>query len=54
MLRKDKTVIDSLYAIGNTAANVFKKVYPGASGTIYQCLVYGYIAAHHAAGKEPV
>ncbi|MFA5668957.1 MAG: 3-ketosteroid-delta-1-dehydrogenase [Balneolaceae bacterium] len=52
VLRKDKTAIDGLYAIGNTAANMFGKVYPGAGGTICQGLVSGYIVAQHAAEKE--
>ena len=54
VLREDKTVIENLYAIGNTAANIFGKVYPGAGGTICQGLVYGYIVAHHAANKAPI
>ena len=53
VLREDKTVIEGLYAIGNTAANIFGKVYPGAGGTICQGLVYGYIVANHAASLEP-
>ncbi len=52
VLRKDRTAIDGLYAIGNTAANIFGKVYPGAGGTICQGLVYGYIVAQHAAVME--
>ena len=44
-------MIDGLYAIGNTAANAFGHTYPGAGATIGQGLVYGYIAAHHAAEK---
>jgi len=51
VLRKDKTTIDGLYAIGNTAANIFGRVYPGAGGTICQGLVYGHIVAEHAAKK---
>lgn len=50
VLREDGTVIDGLYAIGNTAANAFGASYPGAGATIAQGLVYGYVAAHHAAG----
>lgn len=49
-LREDGTVIDGLYAIGNTAANAFGASYPGAGATIAQGLVYGYVAARHAAG----
>lgn len=51
VLREDGSVIDGLYAIGNTAANTFGKTYPGAGATIAQGLVYGYIAAQHAAGR---
>jgi succinate dehydrogenase/fumarate reductase flavoprotein subunit len=49
--REDGNVIDGLYAIGNTAANAFGAVYPGAGATIAQGLVYGYIAGRDAAGK---
>jgi 3-oxosteroid 1-dehydrogenase len=49
-LREDGSVIDGLYAIGNTAANAFGATYPGAGATIAQGLVYGYVAARDAAG----
>jgi len=52
VLREDDTVIDGLYAIGNTAANAFGHTYPGAGATIAQGLVYGYIAARHAAAQQ--
>jgi succinate dehydrogenase/fumarate reductase flavoprotein subunit len=51
VLREDGSVIDGLYAIGNTAANAFGTTYPGAGATIAQGLVYGYIAALDAAGR---
>lgn len=51
VLREDGSVIDGLYAIGNTAANTFGASYPGAGATIGQGLVFGYVAAHHAAGR---
>jgi succinate dehydrogenase/fumarate reductase flavoprotein subunit len=54
VLRGDGSVIDGLYAIGNTAANAFGATYPGAGATIAQGLVYGYIAAQHAAAKQSV
>ncbi|BBY05842.1 3-ketosteroid-delta-1-dehydrogenase [Mycobacterium noviomagense] len=50
VLREDGSVIEGLYAIGNTAANAFGTTYPGAGATIAQGLVYGYIAARAAAG----
>jgi len=49
VLRENGEVIDGLYAIGNTAANAFGATYPGAGATIGQGLVYGCIAARHAA-----
>lgn len=49
-LREDDSAIDGLYAIGNTAANAFGNRYPGAGATIGSGMVYGYIAARHAAG----
>nr|WP_185992547.1 3-ketosteroid-delta-1-dehydrogenase [Janibacter cremeus] len=50
VLREDGTVITGLYATGNTAANAFGDRYPGAGATIGQGLVFGDIAARHAAG----
>jgi 3-oxosteroid 1-dehydrogenase len=40
--------IQGLYAIGNTASNLFGNRYPGAGGTIGPGLVGGYVAALHA------
>lgn len=40
--------IPGLYAVGNTAANVFGTSYPGAGATIGQGLVFSRIAALHA------
>lgn len=48
-LRSDDSVIEGLYAIGNSAANAFGSTYPGAGATIGQGLVYGHIVATHAA-----
>ncbi len=47
-LAADGSPIPGLYAIGNSAANVFGESYPGAGATIGQGLVYGHIAASHA------
>lgn len=47
--RPDGSVIDGLYAIGNTAGNAFGASYPGAGATIGQGLVFGMLAAEHAA-----
>lgn len=48
-LREDGSPVPGLYAIGNAAANAFGTTYPGAGATIGQGLVFGYIAAQHAA-----
>lgn len=52
VLREDGSVIDGLYATGNTAANTFGMSYPGAGATIGQGLVFGYVAAHDAADRR--
>ena len=52
VLRADESAIDGLYAIGNTAGNVFGQTYPGAGATIGQGLVFGTIVARHAAGAR--
>lgn len=52
-LRPDGSIIEGLYAAGNAAGNAFGRVYPGPGATIGQGMVYGYIAARHAAGKLP-
>lgn len=49
VLSEDGSVIEGLYAVGNTAANAFGTTYPGAGATIAQGLVYGYVAARDAA-----
>jgi succinate dehydrogenase/fumarate reductase flavoprotein subunit len=51
VLREDGSVIEGLYAIGNTAANAFGTTYPGAGATIAQGLVFGFIAALDATAK---
>ncbi|MGW5381241.1 3-ketosteroid-delta-1-dehydrogenase [Nocardia sp. NPDC003963] len=52
VLREDGSLIEGVYAIGNTAGNAFGTTYPGAGATIGQGLVYGYIAARHAAANN--
>ncbi len=50
-MRSDGSVIDGLYAIGNTAGNAFGHFYPGPGATIGQGVTFGWIAARHVAGK---
>jgi 3-oxosteroid 1-dehydrogenase len=51
VLRADGTVIDGVYATGNTSAAVMGNDYAGAGATIGPSIVFGFISARHAAGK---
>lgn len=44
-------VIEGLYATGNNTATVMGRTYPGAGASIASSMVFGYVAARHAAGK---
>ncbi|GLW99154.1 FAD-binding protein [Microtetraspora sp. NBRC 16547] len=50
VLREDGSVIQGLYATGNTSASVMGNEYAGPGATIGPSIVFGYIAARHAAG----
>ncbi|HWF70765.1 MAG TPA: FAD-binding protein [Mycobacterium sp.] len=52
VLRADDTVIDGLYATGNASAAVMGNDYAGAGATIGPSMVFGFISARHAAGKQ--
>ncbi|ORJ58447.1 FAD-binding protein [Mycobacterium simiae] len=45
-------VIAGLYATGNTTATVMGRTYPGAGASIASSMVFGYVAARHAAGRR--
>ncbi|MFE1954954.1 FAD-dependent oxidoreductase [Streptomyces sp. NPDC059524] len=49
VLRGDGSVIEGLYAAGNTAANVTGPVYPGPGAPIGTGMVFGHRAATHMA-----
>ncbi|NDZ78919.1 FAD-binding protein [Streptomyces sp. SID10853] len=49
VLRADHSVIPGLYATGNTSASVMGREYAGAGATIGPAMVFGHIAAQHAA-----
>jgi 3-oxosteroid 1-dehydrogenase len=51
VLRADGSAIEGLYATGNTSASVMGNDYPGPGGTIGPSIVFGYIAARHAAAR---
>lgn len=50
VLDEDDRVIDGLYATGNITATVMGRRYLGAGGSIANTMVFGYVAARHAAG----
>ena len=50
VLREDGTPIDGLYATGISTASVMGRVYPGAGASVGPSMVFGWIAARHAAG----
>jgi 3-oxosteroid 1-dehydrogenase len=49
VLREDGSVIEGLYATGNSTASVVGRCYPGAGASIGASFVFGYLAAQHAA-----
>jgi 3-oxosteroid 1-dehydrogenase len=51
VLDEQDQVIDGLYATGNTTATVMGRTYPGAGASIASTMVFGYVAARHAAGR---
>jgi len=52
VVNADGQVIAGLYATGTTTASVMGNVYVGAGASIGPSLVFGYIAARHAAGLD--
>ncbi|OBH20473.1 FAD-binding protein [Mycobacterium sp. E3247] len=52
VIDEDDRVIDGLYATGNITATVMGRNYLGAGGSIAYTMVFGYVAARHAAGRR--
>lgn len=50
VLRGDGSAIEGLYATGVSTASAMGRVYPGAGASVGPSLVFGWIAARHAAG----
>jgi len=51
-LDEEDRVIEGLYATGNITATVMGRNYLGAGGSIANTMVFGYVAARHAAGRR--
>lgn len=55
VIKKDGSIINGLYAIGNCSASVMGYKYPGPGATLGPATTFGYIAANHVvASKESV
>jgi 3-oxosteroid 1-dehydrogenase len=52
VLDSNGAVIAGLYAVGNTAASVMGRSYPGAGSTLGPAMTFGYLAAGHATGAN--
>jgi 3-oxosteroid 1-dehydrogenase len=52
VLRADGSAIPGLYATGNSTASVMGRRYLGAGASVGPSMVFGYIAARHAAGAN--
>jgi 3-oxosteroid 1-dehydrogenase len=51
VLREDGSVVEGLYAVGNTSASVMGNEYAGAGATIGPSIAFGWVAARHATGS---
>jgi 3-oxosteroid 1-dehydrogenase len=52
VLDENDRVVEGLYATGNITATVMGRNYLGAGGSIAYTMVFGYVAARHAAGRK--
>jgi 3-oxosteroid 1-dehydrogenase len=54
VLDQDGAPIPGLYATGNITATVMGRTYPGQGASIAYTMTFGFVAARHAAGCNPV
>jgi 3-oxosteroid 1-dehydrogenase len=52
VLRKDGSIIDGLYAVGNSSSSVMGNSYPGPGATVGASMTFGYVAAKHISEKN--
>lgn len=50
VLREDGSIVEGLYATGNTSASVMGNEYAGPGATIGPSITFGWVAARHATG----
>ena len=53
VVKEDGSVLQGLYATGNSTASVMGKTYPGAGASISPAFIFGWVAARHAIGQAP-
>jgi 3-oxosteroid 1-dehydrogenase len=53
VVKEDGTILDGLYATGNSTASVMGRTYPGAGASISPAFIFGWVAARHAIGQAP-
>lgn len=51
VLREDGSVIEGLYAAGNSTASVMGDTYPGAGATLGPAVTFGYLGGRHASDR---
>lgn len=47
VVKNDGSIVNGLYAAGNTSASIVGKTYPGPGATIGPAMVFGYLAVDH-------
>lgn len=53
VIKEDGSILQGLYATGNSTASVMGKTYPGAGASISPSFIFGWVAARHAIGQAP-
>jgi 3-oxosteroid 1-dehydrogenase len=53
VIKEDGSILQGLYATGNSTASVMGKTYPGAGASISPAFIFGWVAARHALGQAP-